>query len=162
PTTRITLRNLSPMSPHVPNCSIDHCANVFTSRAPRCTSSVTVTMMSSDETSVYQAYASGYSTGRRCRDRGWAAGWSRRRYCHSSRPDLRARSRDCRRRSRATLDRPRFKGRKEARMPSLQNIDAPALKALIDQGRATVIDVREPDEYAREHIAGARSLPLSQ
>ena len=27
---------------------------------------------------------------------------------------------------------------------------------------AVIIDVREPDEYAEGHIAGARSLPLSQ
>ncbi|MCA1719815.1 MAG: rhodanese-like domain-containing protein [Actinobacteria bacterium] len=27
---------------------------------------------------------------------------------------------------------------------------------------AVVIDVREPDEYAEGHVAGARSLPLSQ
>lgn len=27
---------------------------------------------------------------------------------------------------------------------------------------AVVIDVREPDEYAEAHVAGARSLPLSQ
>ncbi|ALJ07590.1 MAG: rhodanese-like domain-containing protein [Brevundimonas aurantiaca] len=35
------------------------------------------------------------------------------------------------------------------------------LKALLDQGEALVIDVREPGEFAAEHIAGAVNLPLS-
>ena len=35
------------------------------------------------------------------------------------------------------------------------------LKALLDQGQALVIDVREPGEFAAEHIAGAVNLPLS-
>jgi rhodanese-related sulfurtransferase len=35
------------------------------------------------------------------------------------------------------------------------------LKALLDQGQALVIDVREPEEFAAEHIAGAVNLPLS-
>lgn len=35
------------------------------------------------------------------------------------------------------------------------------LKQARDEG-AVVIDVREPDEYAGGHVAGARSLPLSQ
>jgi rhodanese-related sulfurtransferase len=29
------------------------------------------------------------------------------------------------------------------------------------QGRATLVDIREPDEYARRHVAGALSRPLS-
>jgi rhodanese-related sulfurtransferase len=33
--------------------------------------------------------------------------------------------------------------------------------ALLRDG-ATLVDVREPDEHAREHIPGARSLPLSR
>lgn len=33
-------------------------------------------------------------------------------------------------------------------------------KKLIDQG-AVVIDIRNPDEYAREHIKGARNVPLA-
>jgi len=43
-----------------------------------------------------------------------------------------------------------------------------ANEATIDQLKearaagAVVIDVREPDEYANGHVAGARSLPLSQ
>ncbi|MDO8288149.1 MAG: rhodanese family protein [Parvibaculum sp.] len=33
-------------------------------------------------------------------------------------------------------------------------------KKLIDQG-AVVVDIREPDEFAREHIKGARNAPLT-
>lgn len=33
-------------------------------------------------------------------------------------------------------------------------------KKMIDQG-ASVIDIREPDEFAREHIKGARNSPLA-
>jgi len=33
---------------------------------------------------------------------------------------------------------------------------------MIDQGRAVVIDVREPDEAARERIAGSRLNPLTR
>lgn len=44
----------------------------------------------------------------------------------------------------------------------LREIDAPTLKKLLDQGRATVIDVREPDEAARERIAGSRLNPLTR
>jgi rhodanese-related sulfurtransferase len=39
-------------------------------------------------------------------------------------------------------------------------IAAPEAKQLIDQG-ATLIDIREADEHAREHIARARNLSLS-
>ena len=35
------------------------------------------------------------------------------------------------------------------------------LKAMIDAGAAVVVDVREPDEFAAGHIAGAINLPLS-
>jgi rhodanese-related sulfurtransferase len=44
---------------------------------------------------------------------------------------------------------------------SLQTIDATAAKRLIDQG-ATLVDVREADEHAREHVPGARNVPLSR
>jgi len=47
-------------------------------------------------------------------------------------------------------------------MPSLNEIDAATLKGLLDQGRAVVVDVREPDEYIREHVAGATLMPLSR
>lgn len=44
---------------------------------------------------------------------------------------------------------------------SLQTIDAPAAKRLIDRG-ALLVDIREADEHAREHVAGARNVPLSR
>ena len=34
------------------------------------------------------------------------------------------------------------------------------LKAVLDAGDAVVVDVREPDEYARGHVPGARLVPL--
>ena len=40
-------------------------------------------------------------------------------------------------------------------------IPAEAARLLREEG-AALIDVREPDEHAREHIPGARSLPLSR
>jgi rhodanese-related sulfurtransferase len=33
---------------------------------------------------------------------------------------------------------------------------------LLREGGATLVDVREPDEHARERIPGAQNLPLSQ
>ena len=44
----------------------------------------------------------------------------------------------------------------------LTPISAKELSAKLNQGAATLIDIREPDEYARAHIAGAHSLPLSR
>jgi rhodanese-related sulfurtransferase len=44
---------------------------------------------------------------------------------------------------------------------TLTPIDAKTLAARLKAGRATLIDIRESDEYAREHIAGAVSVPLS-
>lgn len=35
------------------------------------------------------------------------------------------------------------------------------VRARINAGRAVLIDIREPDEFARSHIAGAQSRPLS-
>ncbi|RJT24827.1 DUF2892 domain-containing protein [Chakrabartia godavariana] len=35
------------------------------------------------------------------------------------------------------------------------------VKARLDSGRATLIDIREPDEFARSHVPGAQSYPLS-
>ncbi len=43
-----------------------------------------------------------------------------------------------------------------------QTIDAPTLKQWLDRQSALLIDVREPVEYATEHIPGAVSLPLSR
>jgi rhodanese-related sulfurtransferase len=43
-----------------------------------------------------------------------------------------------------------------------RDLDARDLKALIEAGTAIVVDVREPDEFATGHIAGAVNLPLSR
>lgn len=44
----------------------------------------------------------------------------------------------------------------------LISIDPAQAISLIDAGEATVVDVREPDEYEAGHIPGARLLPLGQ
>jgi len=46
--------------------------------------------------------------------------------------------------------------------PVAKTIDPVALKRRLDEGNITLIDIREPDEHAREHIPGARSLPLAR
>ncbi len=43
----------------------------------------------------------------------------------------------------------------------LQEISPAELKTLLDQGQITVVDVREHDEYRRDHIPHSKSLPLS-
>lgn len=43
-----------------------------------------------------------------------------------------------------------------------QEIDPATVRGWIERGEAVLIDVREPDEHAREHIAGARLVPLSR
>ncbi len=43
----------------------------------------------------------------------------------------------------------------------IETIDAVTLKRRLDEGSAILVDIREPDEYAREHILGARLVPLS-
>ncbi|GAB4214400.1 MAG: rhodanese-like domain-containing protein [Synechococcales cyanobacterium] len=45
--------------------------------------------------------------------------------------------------------------------PRLVEIDALTLKQWLDQNRVTLIDVREPAEYAEERIPGAMNQPLS-
>jgi len=45
---------------------------------------------------------------------------------------------------------------------NLRPIKAAAVKTLLDRGDAVLIDVREPDEHARERIEGARLAPLSR
>ena len=35
-------------------------------------------------------------------------------------------------------------------------------KALVDSGKAILVDIREPNEHARENIAGAALAPLSR
>lgn len=46
-------------------------------------------------------------------------------------------------------------------MTVVQEISPKDAKDLLDQGKALLFDIREPDEYAREHIPGARLTPLS-
>jgi len=43
----------------------------------------------------------------------------------------------------------------------IREMDAATLKSMLDAGDAILIDVREPMEYTREHIIGARHVPLS-
>lgn len=43
----------------------------------------------------------------------------------------------------------------------LEKIEPLKTKQWLEEGRAILIDVREPSEYAREHIIGARLVPLS-
>ncbi len=47
-------------------------------------------------------------------------------------------------------------------MTVLTSLDAQALSRRIKAGEITLIDIREPDEFAREHVTGAVSLPLSR
>ena len=35
-------------------------------------------------------------------------------------------------------------------------------RSLIDSGQVTVVDVREPWEYQKDHIAGAKLIPLAR
>jgi rhodanese-related sulfurtransferase len=44
----------------------------------------------------------------------------------------------------------------------LKNLSAHEVKAQISDGKAMVVDVREADEFAGGHIAGAVNLPLSR
>lgn len=46
-------------------------------------------------------------------------------------------------------------------MTTLTPISPAGLKRKLDDGKAILIDVRETDEHAREHILGARLAPLS-
>lgn len=47
-------------------------------------------------------------------------------------------------------------------MATLSPIDATTLARRLKAKDITLIDIREPDEFAREHIDGAVSLPLSR
>lgn len=42
-----------------------------------------------------------------------------------------------------------------------REIDAQTLKTMLADGSALLVDVREPEEFAAEHIAGAVNAPLS-
>ena len=44
----------------------------------------------------------------------------------------------------------------------MSEIDVTTLAALVRDGGATVVDVREPHEYAAGHVPGALSSPMSQ
>lgn len=44
---------------------------------------------------------------------------------------------------------------------TMQDVEATMLKVWLERGEALLIDVREPPEYAAEHIPNARLLPLS-
>ena len=46
-------------------------------------------------------------------------------------------------------------------MQSVKTVGAEAAKILLDRGEAVLIDIRESDEFAREHIPGAHHVPLS-
>jgi rhodanese-related sulfurtransferase len=43
-----------------------------------------------------------------------------------------------------------------------KSIDPITLKKRLEEGTAVLIDVREPHEHAREHIEGAKLVPLSR
>jgi rhodanese-related sulfurtransferase len=47
-------------------------------------------------------------------------------------------------------------------LPELAPIAPADAKALVESGRAVLIDIREPMEHARERIVGAHSAPLSK
>ncbi len=49
-----------------------------------------------------------------------------------------------------------------ARLNQLQTVDAQTLKQGLEQQSVTLIDVREPGEFAGEHIPGATLVPLSR
>jgi rhodanese-related sulfurtransferase len=44
----------------------------------------------------------------------------------------------------------------------IENIDAARVKAAMEKGAVTLIDVREPDEWAAGHVPGSMLLPLSR
>ncbi|HIC80586.1 MAG TPA: DUF2892 domain-containing protein [Kiloniellaceae bacterium] len=46
-------------------------------------------------------------------------------------------------------------------MQTLKTIGATAAKSMLDKDQAVLIDIRESDEFAREHIPGAHHVPLS-
>jgi rhodanese-related sulfurtransferase len=44
---------------------------------------------------------------------------------------------------------------------AVRPVDAATLKRWLERGDAVLVDIREPNEYAREHVLGARHVPLS-
>jgi len=49
----------------------------------------------------------------------------------------------------------------DARIPDPEQLSPDSAKALVERQAAVIFDVREPDEFAEEHVAAAQSLPLS-
>ena len=47
-------------------------------------------------------------------------------------------------------------------MPNLRDIDSQTLKGWLDEDKAVLIDIRDRDEFAREHIPGARLVAASE
>jgi len=45
---------------------------------------------------------------------------------------------------------------------SLKKVDAATVKTWIDAGDAVLVDVREPNEHAAEHVQGSHLVPLSE
>lgn len=45
---------------------------------------------------------------------------------------------------------------------SLKTLSPQAAMAMLDQGSVLLVDIRPADEYAREHIAAARNIPMDQ
>ncbi|MBI3709991.1 MAG: rhodanese-like domain-containing protein [Proteobacteria bacterium] len=43
----------------------------------------------------------------------------------------------------------------------LRDLDPQTVKSSLDRGECILVDVREANEYAREHIAGAKLMPLA-
>ncbi len=46
-------------------------------------------------------------------------------------------------------------------MSALNKIEPRQAKTLLDSGKAMLVDIRESDEFAREHVPGAQHVPLS-
>ena len=49
-----------------------------------------------------------------------------------------------------------------SRAPNPSDVDLDTLARAVGAGEVTVVDVREPNEFAAGHIPGAVSLPLSR
>ena len=45
---------------------------------------------------------------------------------------------------------------------TVEKVDPLTLKTWLDAGKAVLVDVREPSEYASEHIEGSTLVPLGQ
>lgn len=50
----------------------------------------------------------------------------------------------------------------DSRQSPHREVSVSELAGMLREGRAAVIDVREPDEFAAGHIPGAINMPLSQ